>query len=81
MASQEDYCRACRWEGRKEGGREGVKGGKGMEGAAEVSEEVGQLGEVEVVGSNVAEGRRVGWQICVGVKIGPQHIFAPDPFI
>lgn len=38
MASQEDYCRACR--------RGGGGGAEREEGAAEVSEEVGQLQKV-----------------------------------
>lgn len=47
-------------EAGREGGRAGIVGrDEGAAEVSEVSEEVGQLGEVEVVASNDAEGRRV----------------------
>lgn len=69
----------------------GRKGGsvERDEGAAEVSEEVGQLGEVrstkrEAVASIVAEGRRVSGStfstFASGVKIRSQHIFGTELF-
>lgn len=41
VASQEDYCRARRWDGRREEG--GGRGYTVRDGAAKVSEEVGQV--------------------------------------